>query len=261
MKNGKTVRVTGIWLALMLLFLPQAQGDELGEKVEKPVGETIAIRQKSQVEDEKWREKQQQLVMEMELLEAAVTELRAEKAELVAVNLAAKERIGEKEQKLASIEQIKEQMEPFIVDLVAEIKASYEGGLPFLVKERKERIAKLEATLYDPEIALSEKFRKAMEALQIEMEYGLTIETYQQQIAFSGEQILVDIFRLGRLGLYFQTLDQSRCGLWDQRDGIWLELPESYNYDIQKAIEIAAKRRPAELVTMPLGRLVKVVEP
>lgn len=260
MKNRVEMTFVGVVMAMTFLVLPSANGDELGEKVEKPVAQAITIRQQTQQEDERWRQLQEQLVVKMEQLQATVDQLQAQKNELIEVTGAAKSRIAEKEQRLEGIRQIEEKMEPFLAQLVEDIKALPETGPPFLLGERNDRIVKLEATLHDPEIALSEKFRKAMEALQVEMEYGLTIETYQQQIDLGAEPLLVNIFRLGRLGLYFQTLDQGRCGVYDQGDDKWVTLPDTYNYSIQKVVEIAGKRRPAELVTMPLGRLVRVVE-
>jgi hypothetical protein len=108
----------------------------------------------------------------------------------------------------------------------------------------------------DPEVSVSEKFRKAMEALLVEAEYGSTIEVYQQTIAVDDAPSLVNVFRLGRISLFYQTLDQKRCGFYDVAAAAWRPLPTAFNRCLQTAIEIGAKRRPVELLTLPLGRMV-----
>ena len=250
-----------LWACLLVMLVhPPVFCDEIREQVEKPVEQAISTRQKTQQQDEEWRQLQEQLVLKMEQLQASVDQLQVQKQGLVVSINASKTRIDEKKQVLAGISQIEEKMEPFLLQLVADIKMLPDNGFPYLIDERTERITKLENLLNDPEIESSEKYRKAMEALLVEMEYGLTIETYQQQIELENENILVNIFRLGTLGLYFQTLDQQNCGLYDLAEEKWIFLPDTYSYTIQKVIEIAAKRRPAELVSMPLGRLTEMVQ-
>jgi hypothetical protein len=94
-----------------------------------------------------------------------------------------------------------------------------------------------------------------MEALLVEAEYGSTIEVYQQTIDVDGAPSLVNVFRLGRISLFYQTLDQKRCGFYDVAATGWRPLPTAFNRCIQTAIEIGAKRRPVELLTLPLGRM------
>ena len=96
-----------------------------------------------------------------------------------------------------------------------------------------------------------------MEALQIEAEYGITLETYQEMLENDDEKTLVNILRLGKLGLYYVTLDESRCGFYNVADNHWQLLSDDYIVSIQTAVAIASKRRPAKFIDMPLGRMVK----
>ena len=90
----------------------------------------------------------------------------------------------------------------------------------------------------------------------VEAEYGFTIETYQETITIEGQAMLVDIFRLGRISLFYQSLDRKRCGFYHTADGAWRDLAKGHNLAIQTAIDIAAKRRPIELLNLPVGRMV-----
>jgi hypothetical protein len=148
------------------------------------------------------------------------------------------------------------QIEPFVLGLIAELKSNLSASYPFLMMERTRRIDKLDQIATDPEIPISEKYRKAMEALLIEAEYGYTIETYQETISLNGQALLANIFRLGRLSLFYQSLDQKQCGFFNVATNSWQPLPQSDNLSIRTAVDIAAKRKPVELLTLPVGRLV-----
>jgi hypothetical protein len=67
--------------------------------------------------------------------------------------------------------------------------------------------------------------------------------------------MLANIFRLGSISLFYQSLDQSECGFYNVADAKWQGLPATYNRDIAAAIDIGAKRQPVELLSLPLGRI------
>ncbi|MBU4052927.1 MAG: DUF3450 domain-containing protein, partial [Proteobacteria bacterium] len=113
----------------------------------------------------------------------------------------------------------------------------------------------LDLILKDSSIKISEKFRRLSEALMVEAEYGGTLDVYPETIGLGGKEIQMRIFRLGRIALFCQSLDRKDSGIYDVSDGKWQVLPGRYNKDMDKAMEIGSKRRPAELVTLPLGRM------
>jgi hypothetical protein len=55
--------------------------------------------------------------------------------------------------------------------------------------------------------------------------------------------------------LFFQTLDHKSCGFYNVASAAWQPLPTDYNRSIGAAMEIGAKRRPVELLTLPLGKI------
>jgi hypothetical protein len=216
----------------------------------------IQTRQTTQKAEEAWREEKEALVARLAALQAEAVRLEQTRTERRTEIAAARTRLAAKQKQLAHIEEISSQIHPFVTQLVEALSEQLVQDLPFLGAERRRRITALQTLVADPEAAVSEKYRKAMEALLIEAEYGFTTETYRETIAVEGQSLLVDIFRLGRLGLFYQSLDHTQCGFFNVADGRWQRLPDGHNPALTKAVEIAAKRRPVEMLNLPLGRMV-----
>ncbi|MBR9979648.1 MAG: DUF3450 domain-containing protein [Desulfatitalea sp.] len=252
-----TVIIWGAVLLGTLGFRPVSVGmAQVGDKVEKPVAEAVTIRQQTQQAEEQWRDERQALVAELDALEQEQAQLLEENAALGQATEAARARIAVKEQELADIEQLSARIQPFMEEQLVRIGEIIAADLPFLTDERQRRLAALTALMGEPDVAVSEKLRKIMEALFVEAEYGDTIEVYQQTIIVDSQAVLVDIFRLGRLALFYQTLDRKRCGFYDVAASAWQPLPGRYNRTIQAAVEIGSRRKPVELLNLPLGRMV-----
>ncbi len=229
---------------------------QIREQIEKPVSEAVTLRQQTQAAETRWREECQALIAEMEALELEARRLEAQKVALEQSTTTARARIDAKARELAEIERMASQIEPFLKEQLGRLESLVAIDLPFLPAERQQRLESLAALMADPETAISEKLRKTMEALFVEAEYGDTIEVYQETITIDGQPILVDIFRLGRLALFYQTLDRKLCGHYDVAAAAWRPLPTAHIRAIQAAVEIGARRKPVELLSMPLGRMV-----
>lgn len=91
-----------------------------------------------------------------------------------------------------------------IAALIKELHDFVAADQPFSARSGT-RLTRLVELRDDPEVPVSEKFRKVLEALLVETEYGNTIEVYQETINTGGGEMLVDIFRLGRVGLFYQS--------------------------------------------------------
>ncbi len=232
---------------------PAAAG--VDEQVKQPVAEAIRIRQETQKDEDLWNERKQELLQRLETLAQAGQALSVREKTLREKNAATSRRVEEKKQALADMQDIQTRIAPFIRSQLRELNDHITTGLPFLRAERRRRLERLETMQADPDIAVSEKFRKVMEALQVEAEYGGTIEVCRETISCEGRRLLVDVLRLGSVGLFFQTLDARTCGFYNVATGAWETLAAGCGRDIQAAVDMGAKRRAAELVTLPIGRI------
>lgn len=252
-------QLKGITGALLIasgsLFCGGVRAADVANRIEKPVRKSITLQQETQRAVSDWRSQKDQYIALYESLEEERENLLNEKKKLQQNNRLLEEHIATKKQQLEDIQQISDQITPFISETVSRLRRLYESDMPFLKEERRRRIESLESLMDDPDVAISEKFRKAMEALMVEAEYGRTIEVYQESIDLGAEQRLVNVFRLGRVSLFYQTLDRRQCGVYNPAERGWTTLSPAYNRDLQLAMDIAAKRRPVELLQLPIGRM------
>jgi hypothetical protein len=244
-----------IFFIVYLALLCQAQGEESAEQIKKPVDDSISIRQNTQKSEAQWQSDKEKLLARYDQVTETAQHLSSKRQALTDKIDNTRTRIAVKQKQLDDIEQIQSEITPLISTLINEIEQFSATDLPFLTEERDARLQRLIEIRDDPEVAISEKYRKVMEVLLVEMEYGNTIEVCQETIATDDREMLVDIFRLGRIALFFQTLDHKSCGFYNVASATWQPLPTAYNRTIEAAMEIGAKRRPVELLTLPLGRI------
>lgn len=120
---------------------------------------------------------------------------------------------------------------------------------PFLKQEREARIALLKDLLTRADVTVSEKFRRILEAYQVEVEYGRNIEAYRAKL----DDISYDFLRIGRTALYRLSNDGTQAWLW--HDQAWQALDASYLRDLRKALKIAQQTSAPELMVLPLPTL------
>ena len=73
------------------------------------------------------------------------------------------------------------------------------------------------------DVTISEKYRRIVEAYQVEMDYGRTIEAYEGELASEGgDPRTVQFLRVGRVTLLYQTLDGRETGYWDADRKAWV---------------------------------------
>ena len=148
---------------------------------------------------------------------------------------------------------IERQISPLMSRMIDTLEAFVALDVPFLSEERSQRIAGLKNMLTRADIAVSEKFRRVLEAYQIEVDYGRTIEAYTGLLDVEGTEQNVDFLRVGRVSFIYQSRDGSKMGLWDTQTKTWSALDASYRSDINKGLRIARKQLAPDLVVVPLN--------
>ncbi len=133
--------------------------------------------------------------------------------------------IQQYQQALELVPELERQIPPLLIRMVQGLDEFVNRDLPFLAEERAERVAELQLLVERSDVTDAEKFRRIIEAWQIESEYGGTYQTYRGELDIGGVARQVDFLQVGRIGLLYQTTDEEAItGAWDQASGSWVAL-------------------------------------
>ena len=150
------------------------------------------------------------------------------------------------------VDVINRQIFPMMERMIDGLEQSVALDVPFLMEERTKRVNTLKDTMERSDVSVAEKFRKVMEAYQIENEYGTSSETYTQSITKDGVTRSYNMLRVGRIGLYYQSDDAKITGRWDNELRGWVE-DDSARTEIRKGIRIAKQLIAPELIVIPVA--------
>ncbi len=152
----------------------------------------------------------------------------------------------------AEIDNIETGALPFMIEMTDTLEGIVEADVPFLRDERIERIDNLRSMIDRADVTAGEKYRRIMEAYTIEADYGRTIEAYRGELNANGEVRSVDFLRIGRVGLYYQTLDGAESGRWNSKMGNWEMLDSSYRRSVRDGLRVARKQAPPSMLKLPI---------
>jgi chromosome segregation ATPase len=161
------------------------------------------------------------------------------------------EEIASIQQQLVDIETTNREVQPLMDKMVRALDQFVALDVPFLIEERTARVNNLKNIMARSDVTISEKYRLILEAYQIELEYGRTLEAYAGTLNAGEEPRTVEFVRLGRISLMYRTLDGSETGYWDAVQKQWV-VDNSYAEAIEQAIRVANQDGAPELLTVPV---------
>ncbi len=147
---------------------------------------------------------------------------------------------------------IERQITPLMLRMIDGLEQFVQLDLPFLEDERANRIEGLREMMDRADVAVSEKFSQILRAFQIENEYGRTMEAYGDTIALNGTDRKVDILKVGRIALVYQTPDGEETGAFNADSGQWEALDDSFKTPIRNGIRMARKQLSVDMLTLPI---------
>jgi hypothetical protein len=155
------------------------------------------------------------------------------------------------ERQLTEIETTNREVQPLMTQMVDTLEQFVKLDVPFLLDERTARVQSLKDMMARADVTISEKYRRILEAYQIELEYGRTLDSYEGRLGTGADAPTVEFVRLGRVSLMYRTLDGAKVGYWDADKKQWVE-DASYRDDIQQALRVARGQGAKELLTVPV---------
>ena len=169
--------------------------------------------------------------------------------ELVQAQLTERESLG---RQLEQIELVRRGVLPLMEKMVDALENFVELDVPFKKEERMQRLGKVRDWMLNPEKSSADKYRRIVEAYQIENEYGREITSYNATLDLNGEKTNVNFLQVGRVAFVYQTPDESEAGVWNQKERRWDPLDSSYRSAIRQGLRIARKQAAPDLLRLPL---------
>ncbi|MDH3832002.1 MAG: DUF3450 domain-containing protein [Gammaproteobacteria bacterium] len=151
------------------------------------------------------------------------------------------------------IELTQREIVPLMLRMIDSLESFVTSDIPFLQLERLQRVQLLRDLMDRSDVAVAEKYRRALEAYQIELDYSRTLEAYREELDLDGQDLTVDFLRLGRIGLYYQTLDGRTAAYWDQVAQAWIPLDTSGRLAVRRALRVANQQAAPELLELPIS--------
>lgn len=176
----------------------------------------------------------QQLTVYAKQLEQLLGAQEAEKASLA--------------QQLVEIDRTERELTPLMLRMLDSLDKFVSLDLPFLKQERRERIDNLKRLMADPEAPVAERYRRLLEAYQIEIDYGRSLGVERALV----EDREVDVLRVGRIGLFYLSLDGESAGRWDAAGKKWEELDGDYRASLKKGLRVAREISAPDTLVLPM---------
>jgi hypothetical protein len=161
------------------------------------------------------------------------------------------EEMGSLRQQINDVELVSREVTPLMLAMIDAVENFVELDIPFLSEERAKRIEGLHDVMVNSNVTDAERYRRIMEAYQIENDYGRTIDTYRAELVVGGSKRQVDFLQIGRIAFLYQTLDGTETGVWDKATKSWSLAPD-YHSAVRQGIRMANKQTAPDLLRLPV---------
>ena len=244
--NRKTLCFASFIISLMAL--PSFSVAESLSASEKAIASADAAGRASQKKVEGLDDESQRLLNEYRQLKAETDQLRLYNEQMSRIVANQEQELSSLDRQISEIERTEQGVLPLMLRMLDNLESFVELDTPFLPNERESRVALLKDMMSRADVTTSEKFRRVLEAYQVEVDYGRNIEAYRGQL----NNVAYDFLRIGRVALYRLSNDGTEAWIWDRNTRDWNTLDAAYQQDLRKALKVAQQTAAPELLTLPM---------
>ncbi|EGR0773896.1 DUF3450 domain-containing protein [Vibrio cholerae] len=195
------------------------------------------------------------------LLRAEIEQLNEEVKNLQVYRNHLQSLVANQQQEMASLEQQTEEIKrtrqgivPLMYDMIEGLEEWVAQDKPIRLAARQERIEKLKELMPRADVSDAEKYRRILEAYQIELDYGNKLGTYQAKITLpSAQEVEADVLYLGRLSLLARSLDGEQFWTWNSNQNAWQAITDANKSDLAAAYQLAQQQIAPTLLNLPVS--------
>lgn len=156
-------------------------------------------------------------------------------------------------QQLDEIGATRQGVVPLMYRMLAALETHIENDRPIRPAARAQRLEQLNAMMAQADVSDAEKYRRILEAYQIELDYGSKLGSYQGELEVAGERLQVEQLYLGRAVLLARSLDQQQYWTWDQASGQWQAMDRAAGLKADQAYALARQSVAPSLLELPVS--------
>lgn len=252
---SKLSKKSKIAIAMAGAFVLATSYTVSAEKVENLQKADTAIQKaaaKSQVKVDKLFDQAQNLMIDYRQVVGDTDGLRAYNDYVASLVTDQTTKIALVQADLDGIDKTRQGLVPLMFKMIDTIDEFVMLDLPFDKQERTDRIKYLREMMVDSNVSTAEKYRKVLEAYQIELDAGRLSTVTQGKQAIEGSDVTVDLLQVGRIALVAQTLDSQNTWVWDKNENAWDRLDDSWRRPIREAIGVVRKDKSPALILLPV---------
>ena len=239
-------------LSFGLSFLASAAMAQGLEAVQQTAQAGVSEGRASQARIDKLDDETDTLTRDYRAALKQLASLREYNAQLDKLIAAQKKEMVSVRQQIEDVTNVDRTIMPLMFRMIDALEQFVKLDVPFLADQRKERVANLRALMDRSDANPAEKYRKILEAYEIENEYGRTIEAYEGAMEIDGDERTVAFLRVGRVALIYQTLDADKSGVWDNKARAFVDLDGDFDSGLRAALRIAKQQAAPDLLVVPV---------
>ena len=194
------------------------------------------------------------LLQEFKQVNKQIESLRVYNSQLERQIASQKQMMAELRESIENATIIERGISPLMMSMLKGLEEFVALDIPFKKEQRENAIADLYVNMDSAKFSAAEKFRQILEVYDIESEYSSSLESYRDlvDIDANGSEVEVEMLRIGRVALMYQTKDKSQTGAWNKESGSWETLGSEYRRPVDQGIRIAKKLSPQDVMQMPI---------
>ncbi|MBD1574987.1 DUF3450 domain-containing protein [Vibrio sp. S11_S32] len=215
---------------------------------------TNQVAKTAQIKIDKNSDQSFQLQAQVEQLQAQVDNLTIYQQHLTKLVASQEQEKIATQAQIEEIAKTRQGVVPLMYYMLDGYKSLIHQGTPVRMASREQRLADLELLMGRADISEAEKYRRILEAYQIEIDYGTKLGSYEGEITLANNDTRqVDLLYLGRVSLLARSKDTEHIWLWVQASKQWQAVDSSQRVEINKAYALASKQQAPSLLNLPLS--------
>lgn len=235
------------------LTVGAVQASEVSD-VLKVGAEKVQIAKTAQTKVDRIADQTDGLLQEFKQVNKQIESLRVYNSQLERQIASQKQMMAELRESIENATKIERGISPLMISMLKGLEDFIALDMPFKKDKRQDAISDLYVNMDSAKFSAAEKFRQILEVYDIESEYSLSLESYRDMVDIdaNGSEVEVEMLRIGRVGLMYQTKDKSQTGAWNKETGSWETLGSEYRRPVDQGIRIAKKLSPQDVMEMPI---------